>query len=181
MRILLPAVAAVLVAISAWADAEAPAPDGSAAVEQIVIDVEIAGKGATSKRVLPMPNAAGKLFKRYLAIADAQCPITIMKSPDKSKDCAWMVGRDKRSRMLVFLTSNITDQPKELRFRLSSGASLTPLYRRVFSRNRGRNWQRIAFEPPHFNDTIYANASTQGVIEIPPYSVQAVFVRVICQ
>ena len=175
MRLVFAALAAAVAAV-AFA---APEPDPAAeeATEEIVLNVELDKSGVVSKRVLPMPAAAGKLFRRYLSLADWQCPLTIMKSEGKGRDFAWIVGRNESRSQLVFLTSNLTARPREIRYLLSSKESLTPVYRRVVSDNRGRTWRRFAFEPPHFNGVVCASTSQQGRIEVPPYTVQVVFVR----
>ena len=104
MRVALAAFAAA-VAVFAFA---APEPDPAAeeATEEIVLNIELDKSGVVSKRVLPMPPAAGKLFRRYLSLADWQCPLTIMKSEGKGRDFAWIVGRNQSCSQLVFLTSN---------------------------------------------------------------------------
>jgi len=170
--------AALAAAVAAVAFA-APETDQAAGetTEEIILNVELDKSGVVSKRVLPMPAAAGKLFRRYLSLADAQCPLTIMKSEGKGRDFAWIVGRNESRSQLVFLTSNLTARPREIRYLLSSKESLTPVYRRVVSDNRGRTWRRFAFEPPHFNGIVCASTSQQGRIEVPPYTVQVVFVR----
>ena len=175
MRLVFAAFAAA-VAVFVFA---APEPDPAAeeATEEIVLNIELDKSGVVSKRVLPMPAAAGKLFRRYLSLADWQCPLTIMKSEGKGRDFAWIVGRNQSCSQLVFLTSNLTARPREIRYLLSSKESLTPVYRRVVSDNRGRTWRRFAFEPPHFNGIVCASTSQQGRIEVPPYTVQVVFVR----
>ena len=174
MRLVFAALAAAVAAVAFAAPEPEPAAE---AVDEILLDVELDKSGVVSKRVLPMPAAAGKLFRRYLALADAQCPLTIMKSEGKGRDFAWIVGRNESRSQLVFLTSNLTARPREIRYLLSSKESLTPVYRRVVSDNRGRTWRRFAFEPPHFNGMTYASTSQQGRIEVPPYTVQVVFVR----
>ncbi len=175
MRLVFAALAAAVAAV-AFA---APEPDQAAGetTEEIILNVDLDKSGVVSKRVLPMPAAAGKLFRRYLSLADAQCPLTIMKSEGKGRDFAWIVGRNESRSQLVFLTSNLTARPREIRYLLSSKESLTPVYRRVVSDNRGRTWRRFAFEPPHFNGIVCASTSQQGRIEVPPYTVQVVFVR----
>lgn len=175
MRLVFAALAAAVAAV-AFA---APETDQAAreTTEEIILNVELDKSGVVSKRVLPMPAAAGKLFRRYLSLADAQCPLTIMKSEGKGRDFAWIVGRNESRSQLVFLTSNLTARPREIRYLLSSKESLTPVYRRVVSDNRGRTWRRFAFEPPHFNGIVCASTSQQGRIEVPPYTVQVVFVR----
>ena len=175
MRVALAAFAAA-VAVFAFAAPE-PDPAVEEATEEIVLSIELDKSGVVSKRVLPMPPAAGKLFRRYLSLADWQCPLTIMKSEGKGRDFAWIVGRNESRSQLVFLTSNLTARPREIRYLLSSKESLTPVYRRVVSDNRGRTWRRFAFEPPHFNGIVCASTSQQGRIEVPPYTVQVVFVR----
>ena len=174
MRLVFAALAAAVAAVAFAAPEPEPAAE---AVDEILLDVELDKSGVVSKRVLPMPAAAGKLVRRYLALADAQCPLTIMKSEGKGRDFAWIVGRNESRSQLVFLTSNLTARPREIRYLLSSKESLTPVYRRVVSDNRGRTWRRFAFEPPHFNGMTYASTSQQGRIEVPPYTVQVVFVR----
>ena len=176
MRLVFAALAAAVAAVAFAAPEPEPAAEAET-VDEILLDVELDKSGVVSKRVLPMPAAAGKLFRRYLALADAQCPLTIMKSEGKGRDFAWIVGRDQSCGQLVFLTSNQTGRPRKIWYRLSSKESLTPVYRRVVSDNRGRTWRRFAFEPPHFNGMTYASTSQQGRIEVPPYTVQVVFVR----
>lgn len=176
MRLVFAALAAAVAAVAFAAPEPDPAA-GAETVDEILLDVELNKSGVVSKRVLPMPAAAGKLFHRYLALADAQCPLTIMKSEGKGRDFAWIVGRDKSCGQLVFLTSNLTGRPRRICYRLSSKASLAPVYRRVVSDNRGRTWRRFAFEPPHFNGTVCASTSQRGRIEVPPYTVQVVIAR----
>lgn len=176
MRLVFAALAAAVAAVAFAAPEPEPAAEAET-VDEILLDVELDKSGVVSKRVLPMPVAAGKLFRRYLALADAQCPLTIMKSEGKGRDFAWIVGRNESRSQLVFLTSNLTACPREIRYLLSSKESLTPVYRRVVSDNRGRTWRRFAFEPPHFNGIVCASTSQQGRIEVPPYTVQVVFVR----
>ena len=175
MRLVFAALAAAVAAV-AFAAPETDQAAGET-TEEIILNVELDKSGVVSKRVLPMPAAAGKLFRRYLSLADAQCPLTIMKSEGKGRDFAWIVGRNESRSQLVFLTSNLTARPREIRYLLSSKESLTPVYRRVVSDNRGRTWRRFAFEPPHFNGIVCASTSQQGRIEVPPYTVQVVFVR----
>lgn len=166
--------AAALV-ISAFPAAKALADGG----DKPMVEVNLSEKGAERKRPLnSLPGPARKLFARYDALAARQAPLTIAVSDPKSKDFSWTVCKDERNTAVVFVTHNRSDDFVTLTFSVSEKTPLFPTYRRVFSRDGGKTWETIAFEPPHGSITGCPQPLPRPfAIEVPPHSYQTATVR----
>lgn len=166
---------AAALAISAFPAANALADGG----DKPMVEVNLGEKGAERKRSLnSLPGPAKKLFARYDALAARQAPLTIAASDPKSKDFSWTVCKDERNRTIVFVTHNRSDDFVTLTFSVSEKTPLFPTYRRVFSRDGGKTWETIAFEPPHGSITGCPQPLPRPfAIEVPPHSHQTATVR----
>lgn len=144
-----------------------------------MVEVKLSEKGAERKRSLnSIPAQARKLFARYDALAARQAPLTLAVSDPKSRDFAWTLCKNERSNAIVFITHNHSDKPVSLTFSVPEKAPLFPTYRRVFSRDGGKTWQTIAFEPPHGSVTGCPQPLPRPyVVEVPPHSYQTATVR----
>jgi len=146
---------------------------------EVRFDVDLSQKGATLKRALKgLPTGAKKLFARYNDLALAQAPITISRSDDKEKDLVWYLCKDPKDHLLVFVTHNNTDEEKSIVFRVGTKNPLTPIFRRVYSKDGGKTWKRIAYEPPHSSVSSCPQTMPEPyTIVIPPRTYQTATVR----
>ncbi len=165
--------AALLLVVAPTATAVA---DGG---DKPMVEVKLSEKGAERKRALnSLPGPARKLFARYDALATRQAPLTLATSDPKSKDFTWTLCKNERNNAIVFITHNRSDEPITLTFTVPDKPPLFPTYRRVFSRDGGKTWETIAFEPPHGSITGCPQPMPKPyVIEVPPRSYQTATVR----
>lgn len=167
------AICALAASLCVRADGEQPAGTS--------IKIDLGAKDFPSKRPLAIPGVPKKLFQRYRIVADQLCPMTILRSPEKSKsDFVWFIGTDDRRSRIAFITANASDEPKPISFSFNNDMlPLTPTYRRVYSANGGRTWQTIAYEPPHssISGCPQPMPKKPWTIEVPPRSYQVAIVR----
>lgn len=172
-RFAAPAVAILLAA----AMAATSSADGA---DALTVVVDLGEKGAERKRSLnSIPSSARKLFARYDALAAKQAPLTIDAGERKEDGLSWTVCKNEKNNAVVFVTHNRSDSPASLTFSVKGRSPLFPTYRRVFSRDGGKTWETIAFEPPH--GSITGNPQplpAPCAIEIPPHSYQTATVRI---
>ena len=159
--------------------AKAPQPAAPAEPPVVKIEVDLSSSGGTVKRPMFVPNAARKLFKRFQAQADGLCPLTLHRCTGKpGKDIAWYVGCNSRKNLLLVMTDNPTDEDRKIDFKIKNEQPLTPTYRRVYSLDRGKTWQSIAYEPPHSSISGCPQIMPEPhLLEMPKHSLQVIFIR----
>jgi len=155
------------------------ADETAPAVENTAVEIKLDQKGATLKHSLNgLTGALKKIYGRYQAIVARQAPLTVIRPDDKAKDFVWSVCKNAENTTLVFLTQNKTDKARTITFTVDAKLPLYPTYRRAYSTDKGKTWETIAFEPPHFSTTgCPEGMPAPYTIEIPPYSYQTATVR----